>query len=80
MCFDFIGQEAKRVFDDAQVMLKKIIADQLLKAHGVVGIFQARQCGDDIEVLDSSGYVIGILHGLRQQVSQVSSNMQLMFI
>lgn len=56
------------MFDDAQMMLDKIITEQLLVAHGVVGIFQARQCEDDIEILDDSGIVIGKLHGLRQQV------------
>jgi len=45
-----VGEEAKRLFDEAQVMLKQFIADKSLQQHGVVGIYHANAVGDDIEV------------------------------
>lgn len=65
-----VGQEAKKVFEDAQTMLKKIILNKSLKAHGVVGFYPANSVGDDIEVYDSNGEVKAVLHGLRQQAEK----------
>ena len=63
------GAEAKRVFDDAQAMLTKIVEQNLLQAHGVVAIFPAHSEGDDIVVLsEDRGTKLGVLYGLRQQV------------
>ena len=50
-------------------MLEKIVSEDLLKAHGVVGLFPASSEGDDIAVYDVEGEErTGTLHGLRQQV------------
>lgn len=62
------GQEAKRVYNDAQNLLKTIITTNKLQAHGVVAFYPANSVGDDIEVYDENGEVIEVLHGLRQQV------------
>ncbi len=45
-----VGAEAKRVFDDAQALLKDIIKNKSLKAKAVFGLFPANARGDDIEV------------------------------
>ena len=74
----YLGQEAKKVFDDAQAMLKKIILNKSLKAQGVVGFYPASSVGDDIEVHDSNGEVTAVLHGLRQQVMQVTVFIELL--
>ena len=60
------------MFDEAQVMLDDIIAEGLLSAHGVVGLFPANSVGDDIVVYNDSDSreVKGTLHGLRQQVKR----------
>ena len=63
-----LGPEAKKLYNDAQTMLKKIIENKSLKAHGVVAFYPANSTGDDIEVYDNNGEVIAVLHGLRQQV------------
>jgi len=42
------GEEAKKLFDDAQKMLSNIISKQMLAANGVIGIFPANSEGDDI--------------------------------
>ncbi len=46
------GEEARKLFDDAQEMLKKIIEEKWLTAKGVIGFFPANSVGDDIEVYD----------------------------
>jgi 5-methyltetrahydrofolate--homocysteine methyltransferase len=45
-----VGAEARRLFDDAQAMLKDIVAGGWLQARGVVGIWPANAVGDDVEV------------------------------
>jgi 5-methyltetrahydrofolate--homocysteine methyltransferase len=45
-----VGPEARRLFDDAQSMLKEIIDGKWLTARGVAGIFPANAVGDDVEV------------------------------
>lgn len=63
-----VGAEAKKLYEEAQAMLKKIAKEGLLVAHGVVGLFPARSRGDDIVVLsEDSGSSTGVLYGLRQQ-------------
>lgn len=38
---EIIGGEAKKLFDDAQCALKKIVSDKLLKLKAVIGLFPA---------------------------------------
>ena len=66
----FIGEEAKRVFADAQAMLKKVINENLLQAHAEVAFYPANSCGDDIKLFDDLQQKnhIATLYGLRQQV------------
>lgn len=65
----FQGSEAKRVFEDAQKMLKQLVSTQSIQAHGVVAFYPACSMGDDIEVYSETGQHLETLHGLRQQVS-----------
>jgi 5-methyltetrahydrofolate--homocysteine methyltransferase len=64
-----VGAEAKRVFEDAQKMLKSICTGRKLQANGVVGFFPANSVGDDIEIYEdeSRTTVKQVLHTLRQQ-------------
>ncbi|MCP5048261.1 MAG: methionine synthase [bacterium] len=65
-----VGVEATKLFNDAQVMLKKIIDENLLQAKGVVGFFPANRVGyDDIEVYEdeSRSKVLKTFHMLRRQ-------------
>jgi 5-methyltetrahydrofolate--homocysteine methyltransferase len=64
------GQEATKLFNDAQTLLKRIINEKLLVAKGVVGLFPANSVSDDdIEVYESESRqkVTMTLHTLRQQ-------------
>ena len=49
------GEEARKLFDDAQALLRRIREERLLTLQGVVGIFPARSEGDDIVVTDPKG-------------------------
>ena len=44
------GVEAKKLFDDAQMYLKKVIDEKLLDAKAVFGLFPAVSDGDDVKV------------------------------
>ncbi|MFA6275768.1 MAG: methionine synthase [Pedobacter sp.] len=46
----FVGVEAKKLFDDAQVLLTKIVNEKLLTAKAVFGFWPAHAIGDDIEL------------------------------
>jgi 5-methyltetrahydrofolate--homocysteine methyltransferase len=46
------GTEARKLFEDAQEMLQKLISEKWLTANGVYGIFPASAEGDDILVYD----------------------------
>jgi 5-methyltetrahydrofolate--homocysteine methyltransferase len=58
------GEEARKLFDDAQAMLKRMIDEQWLDTRAVVGLFPAAAEGDDVR-LDGAAF-----HFLRQQTAQ----------
>ena len=66
------GPEAKKLFDDAQKMLKQIIAEGWLTARGVIGIYPAHAVNeDDIEVYDQDAKkVVAKFHSIRQQTKK----------
>jgi 5-methyltetrahydrofolate--homocysteine methyltransferase len=49
---EIVGLEAKKLFDDANVLLKEIIDNKLLTARAVVGFYPANAIGDDIILHD----------------------------
>ncbi|MFT6815147.1 MAG: 5-methyltetrahydrofolate--homocysteine methyltransferase [Sphingobacteriales bacterium] len=65
------GNEAKKVFNDAQELLKKLISNKSLKANGVIGIYPANSFGDDVIVYkdESKTEIITTFSMLRQQQS-----------
>jgi 5-methyltetrahydrofolate--homocysteine methyltransferase len=70
---DVVGRQATELFEDAQLLLKRILAEKLLKAKGVFGLFPANAVGDDIEVYQTTGAkeqpLISFL-SLRQQLKK----------
>jgi len=50
--YDLTGKQARELFEDGQVMLKKILKEKSLKAKAIFGLFPANSVGDDIEVYD----------------------------
>jgi 5-methyltetrahydrofolate--homocysteine methyltransferase len=64
-----IGGEAKKLFDDANKLLDRIISEKLLTANGIIGLFPANSEDDDIEIYKDEAHS-GILETfctLRQQ-------------
>ncbi len=64
-----VGHEARKLFADAQEMLRQIINEQWLEAKAVVGFFPANSIDDDIILYtdDSRTKQLEVLHHLRQQ-------------
>lgn len=53
-----VGEQARKVFDDAQALLKRIVKEKLLTANGVYGFWSTASEGDDVIVTVSSGETI----------------------
>jgi 5-methyltetrahydrofolate--homocysteine methyltransferase len=69
-----VGIEAKKLFDDAQQMLQKVIDQNLLQASGVIGFWPANSVGDDIELYsdESCTQLLTRIHTLRQQAEKAA--------
>ena len=62
------GEEAKRLFAEANAMLDRIIAGQWIEARAVLGLFPAEAVGnDDLLLRSGNGDCQAVLHFLRQQ-------------
>jgi 5-methyltetrahydrofolate--homocysteine methyltransferase len=63
------GEAARKLYDDGQDMLDRLIKEKWLTANGVIGLFPANAVGDDIEVYtdDSRTELRATLRNLRQQ-------------
>ena len=66
---ELVGAEARKLYDDAQKLLQRIIDEKLLRAHGVYGFWPAASNGEDILVYsdESRSKELCRFHGLRQQ-------------
>jgi 5-methyltetrahydrofolate--homocysteine methyltransferase len=64
--------EARKLFEDAQELLNKILSRKWLAARGVYGFFPANALGDDVELYtdDSRTQVLTTFHFLRQQMDK----------
>ncbi|QNQ11981.1 methionine synthase [Sphingomonas alpina] len=62
-----VGESARSLFDDANAMLDKIIAEKWLTAKGVVGLWPCRREGDDV-VIETEEEVR--MPFLRQQIAK----------
>ncbi len=69
---DVVGEEAKRLFSDANAMLDTLSEQGTLNPRGVVGLFPANRVGDDVEVYtdERRDEVLLVTHHLRQQTEK----------
>jgi len=69
---EVVGEEAKRLFADANAMLDELSAKQALTPRGVAGIFAANRVGDDIHIWrdESRREILQVSHHLRQQTEK----------
>jgi 5-methyltetrahydrofolate--homocysteine methyltransferase len=66
------GEEARKLFKDANDMLDRLCKEKILKAKGVIGFYPANSIGDDIEVYadETRQEVIAKFINLRNQVAK----------
>jgi 5-methyltetrahydrofolate--homocysteine methyltransferase len=71
---EFVGAEAKTLYDDARRLLDKIVGKKLFRARGVLALWPANSNGEDIEIYDPADpgarRIVGHFHGLRQQMKK----------
>jgi 5-methyltetrahydrofolate--homocysteine methyltransferase len=67
-----VGEQARKVFADAQAMLQKIIEGRWLTANAVMGLYPANGVGDDIVLYADESRTRAVMtwHGLRQQTEK----------
>eukprot|EP00668_Euglena_longa_P009059 GGOE01010899.1.p1 GENE.GGOE01010899.1~~GGOE01010899.1.p1 ORF type:complete len:1443 (+),score=573.59 GGOE01010899.1:106-4329(+) len=69
-----VGPEAKKLFDDAQILMQKIIRDKSMWLSGVVGLFPTNRAdnGEDVEVYtdEARSEVAATFCMLRQQAQK----------
>ncbi len=70
-----VGEAAKALFEDAQAMLKQMVAENWLTANAVVGFFPANAVGDDIAVYtdETRSQERARLYTLRQQIARATN-------
>uniref|UniRef100_A0A2I3MNY3 Methionine synthase n=1 Tax=Papio anubis TaxID=9555 RepID=A0A2I3MNY3_PAPAN len=74
-----VGEEAKKVYDDARNMLNTLINQKKLQARGVIGFWPAQSIQDDIHLYTESAVPqaaepIATFYGLRQQAEKDSAS------
>ena len=64
------GEEARKLFADAQKLLEEMVSRKLIQPRGVYGFFPANRVGDDVELYtdESRAKVLTTFHFLRQQI------------
>jgi 5-methyltetrahydrofolate--homocysteine methyltransferase len=72
---EVVGEEATKLFNDAQAMLKQIIDNKWVQANAVCGFWPANAVGDDVEIYtdESRTEVLKTFHFLRQQMDKPTS-------
>jgi 5-methyltetrahydrofolate--homocysteine methyltransferase len=66
------GEEARKLFADAQKLLDEIVSKKLIQPKAVYGFFPANRVGDDVELYtdESRAKVLTTFHFLRQQIEK----------
>jgi 5-methyltetrahydrofolate--homocysteine methyltransferase len=65
---EIVGESARSLFNDAQAMLDKIIAERWVTASGTVGLWRCKREGDDVLILAGNDWTR--VPFLRQQVKK----------
>ncbi len=74
---ELVGDEARKLFNDAQAMLRELIATQALGANAVIGFWPARSDTDDLILYRHSESVQEVVcekHGTHRQVTYAVEN------
>jgi 5-methyltetrahydrofolate--homocysteine methyltransferase len=65
-----VGVQASIMYEEAQVMIKEIIAKQLLKPKAIFGLFEANSIHEDDISVQKKGEEIAVFRTLRQQLKK----------
>ena len=67
-----LGPRCRELFNDAQVLLRRLIEEKLIHGKAVYGFHPANAVGDDIELYtdDSRTQILTTIHTLRQQMDK----------
>ena len=68
------GEEAKKLFADAEKFLDRIIKEKIFKPKAAMGMFKCKRAGEDVEIFDDNGNTIETLNFLRQQKAKTKEN------
>ena len=73
------GNEARKLFDDAQHMLQEIVSKKMIIAKGAIGFYPCNSRGDDIEIYrdERRSEVLTTFHFLRNQQKKEKSEYNL---
>lgn len=76
---EVVGESARNLFNDAKVMLQKMVKEKWLRANAVVGFFPANSVGDDIEIYadENREKIICTFRMLRQQTKKAQNKFNL---
>ena len=67
---EVVGEQATIMYNEAQAMIKEIIAKQSLKVKAVFGLFEANTINDDDISVQKKGEEIAVFRTLRQQLKK----------
>ena len=76
---EIVGQEARKLFDDALPFLEQLVKERWLTARCVCGFFPANRVGDDDIAIyrdENRTEVLAMLHMLRQQMQRSAGRNQ----
>jgi 5-methyltetrahydrofolate--homocysteine methyltransferase len=59
------GEQATNIYNDAKVLLDQIIQEKRFRARSAIGLWPANALGDDIELYDPKGDILGVFHTLK---------------
>ncbi len=68
------GSEAQKLFDDAKVMLQKIVQEGKVKPQALVGVFGAKSENENVYVYNETGELQETLYFDRQTRKKVTNN------
>jgi len=69
---EIVGEEASKLFKDAQEMLNHALEKNWLEVEAVYGIWEAHTIDDDIFIFDEKDELLAVSHCLRQQTKKSS--------
>ncbi|WP_242082533.1 methionine synthase [Aestuariivivens sediminis] len=65
-----VGEQATHLYEDAQQMIREIVAKQLLKPKAVFGLFEANTINEDDISIMKKGKEVAVFRTLRQQLKK----------